>query len=234
MTGDQQKDALEERQKEIDEALATSDACWRMEQEVLQRQLDEARAEVERLRAALEETEHAMHLRIRAGYDKTIADAWRAKVAEVEEQRNANAREIERLRKQLAAVGATTAPLYTSQEREVLIQQRDEARAAESYMERQLLAVKQECDELRDYAETVGLQAVTDASETYKVVVGERDIAEAELARVEKERDALRDALQWYVDHDDTNEGGRWEESNAGWLEGKRRARALLASGKKP
>jgi hypothetical protein len=54
MTGDQQKDALEERQKEIDEALATSDACWRMEQEVLQRQLDEARAEVDRLRALLD------------------------------------------------------------------------------------------------------------------------------------------------------------------------------------
>lgn len=119
-------------------------------------------------------------------------------------------------------------------ERNQIHAERDEARAAESYMERQLLAVKQECDELRNYAETVGLQAVTDASETYKVVVGERDIAEAELARVKKERDALRDALQWYVDHDDTNEGGRWEESNAGWLEGKRRAQALLAPGKKP
>ena len=41
---------------------------------------DEARAEVERLRAALEEREHDMHLRIRAGYDRTIADSWRAEV----------------------------------------------------------------------------------------------------------------------------------------------------------
>jgi hypothetical protein len=36
-----------------------------------------------------EETEHAMHMRVRAGYDKTIADAWRAKVAEVERERDA-------------------------------------------------------------------------------------------------------------------------------------------------
>ena len=49
-------------------------------------------------RAALEETEHQMHLRIRAGYDKTIADSWRKKVEEVEDQRNANARKIDKLR----------------------------------------------------------------------------------------------------------------------------------------
>ena len=36
------------------EALANSDACWRMEQEFLQRKLDEARAEVEMLRERLE------------------------------------------------------------------------------------------------------------------------------------------------------------------------------------
>lgn len=35
-----------------------------------------------------EETEHQMHLRIRASYDKTIADSWRAKVAEVERERD--------------------------------------------------------------------------------------------------------------------------------------------------
>lgn len=83
--------------------------------------------EIRRLRKLQEESEHDMHLRIRAGYDKTVADSWRQKLAEVEAERN-----------------------------------------------------------------------------------------------------ALREALQWYVEHDDTNEGGKWEESNAGWLEGKRRAQALL------
>lgn len=33
---------------------------------------------------ALEEREGDMHTRIRAGYDRTIADVWRAKVAEAE------------------------------------------------------------------------------------------------------------------------------------------------------
>lgn len=45
-----------------------------------------------------EETEHAMHMRIRAGYDKTIADSWRAKVAEVEKERDEARAEIEFLR----------------------------------------------------------------------------------------------------------------------------------------
>jgi hypothetical protein len=45
-----------------------------------------------------EETEHAMHLRIRAGYDKTIADSWRAKVAEIEKERDQARAEIEFLR----------------------------------------------------------------------------------------------------------------------------------------
>lgn len=38
-------------------------------------------AEIARLRAAAEEREADMHARIRAGYDKTVADAWRAEVA---------------------------------------------------------------------------------------------------------------------------------------------------------
>lgn len=38
----------------------------------------------------------------------------------------------------------------------------------------------------------------------------------------------LIDCLQWYVETDETYEGGRWEEENAFWLEGKRKAEALL------
>ena len=38
-------------------------------------------AEVRRLRALVDEREGDMHARIRAGYDKTVADAWRAEVA---------------------------------------------------------------------------------------------------------------------------------------------------------
>ncbi len=39
-----------------------------------------AEQEVKHIKAAMEESEHAMHMRIRAGYDKTIADSWRAEV----------------------------------------------------------------------------------------------------------------------------------------------------------
>ena len=39
-----------------------------------------AEADVERLTALTKESEHQMHLRVRAGYDKTVADAWRAEV----------------------------------------------------------------------------------------------------------------------------------------------------------
>lgn len=53
-------------------------------------------AEVRALRAAAEEREADMHARIRAGYDKTVADAWRAEVA----KRDA---EIARLTAELAA-----------------------------------------------------------------------------------------------------------------------------------
>ncbi len=56
--------------------------------EFLTRQRDEARAEVERLTALTEESEHQMHLRIRAGYDKTVADAWRAALAKMERERD--------------------------------------------------------------------------------------------------------------------------------------------------
>ena len=43
-----------------------------------------------------------------------------------------------------------------------------------------------------------------------------------------QERDELKECLRWYVENDDTNEGGKWEESNAPWLEGKRRAMRAL------
>jgi chromosome segregation ATPase len=44
--------------------------------------------ERDKARKALDEREGDMHLRIRAGYDKAVADSWRAKVAEVEKERD--------------------------------------------------------------------------------------------------------------------------------------------------
>jgi len=52
----------------------------------------------------------------------------------------------------------------------------------------------------------------------------------AEVERLRAQNGELRSALQDYLDNDDTNEGGKWEESNAPWLAIKRRAAALLAA----
>jgi len=58
-----------------------------------------------------------------------------------------------------------------------------------------------------------------------------------EIERLRAERDLLREALQWMVDNDETNEGdeplyekgGRsWNEINAYWIDGLNRARAAL------
>jgi len=58
-----------------------------------------------------------------------------------------------------------------------------------------------------------------------------------DVAALTQERDRLREALQWMVDNDETNEGdeplydkgGRsWNEINAYWIDGLNRARAAL------
>lgn len=49
-----------------------------------------------------------------------------------------------------------------------------------------------------------------------------------EIMRLRKENVELTECLRWYVENDDTNEGSKWEESNAQWLEGKRRAMRAL------
>ncbi len=52
------------------------------------------------------ESEYAMHARIRADYDKTVADCWRAKVAEVERERDEARAEVERLKVDVEALHA--------------------------------------------------------------------------------------------------------------------------------
>lgn len=78
-------------ERERDEALAQvarRDREHEALSETAQKALAHVEAERDKARAAQEESEHQMHLRIRSGYDKTIADSWRAKVAEVERERD--------------------------------------------------------------------------------------------------------------------------------------------------
>lgn len=55
--------------------------------------------------AALDEREGDIHARIRAGYDTTVADSWRAKVAEIEMERDA-------LKAKLAALVEAASEFY--------------------------------------------------------------------------------------------------------------------------
>jgi len=43
-----------------------------------------------------------------------------------------------------------------------------------------------------------------------------------------QERDELKECLRWYVENDETNEGGKWDEINEFWIAGKRRAQRIL------
>jgi hypothetical protein len=65
----------------------------------------------------------------------------------------------------------------------------------------------------------------------------ERDALRAENARLLAVNARLREALQWFVDNDETNEGDTpmpehgdrtWNEINAYWIEGLNAARAAL------
>ncbi len=38
----------------------------------------------------------------------------------------------------------------------------------------------------------------------------------------------LYERLKWYVEEDDTYEGGHWDEENSYWIEGKQEAEAVL------
>ena len=40
----------------------------------------------------------------------------------------------------------------------------------------------------------------------------------------------LVDALSWYVEEDDTMEGGQWDIDNAPWIEGRNEAISILAA----
>lgn len=80
------------RDEAVRAALANSDACWRLEQEVLERQRDEARAEVERLRASrLPDVEYA---RLDAMWQELVRERDSAKA------------EVSRLNAQLESVAA--------------------------------------------------------------------------------------------------------------------------------
>lgn len=60
--------------------------------------------------------------------------------------------------------------------------------------------------------------------------INEAHISQSELNAMLARIAELESALKWYVENDDTYEGGEWEEKNEFWLNGKRYAEKLLAN----
>ena len=92
-------------------------------------------------------------------------------------------------------------------------------------------------DEAKALVERLRATAELDASYGYKARGGLFDAAADLIETQAREIERLREALQWMVDNDETNEGdepidefgGRsWNEINAYWIAGLNKARAAL------
>lgn len=121
----------------------------------------------EQLRAAQEESEHQMHMRIRSGYDKTIADSWRAHAAKIEAERDAA--KAERDKAQAALIDSALIQAK-------LLEERDEARAEVEHLRRWLNETRAEAEAWRATAKDKGYSS--------REVAKERDEARAEAERL--------------------------------------------------
>lgn len=90
-------DLQESSAAQLKEALANSDACWKLEQEMYVRQRDEARAEIERLRALLPPSAHTG---VRNGPGE---GSWAVFAEKVVEERDEARAEVARLREAMTA-----------------------------------------------------------------------------------------------------------------------------------
>lgn len=82
------------------------------------------------------------------------------------------------------------------------------------------------------FPENLMAPLLTEAAVAMEAARAEREVIVAEAmkyagksGRLEAKVDRMAEALQWYVDNDDTNDG---QEGNEFWLAGRDRARALL------
>lgn len=144
-------------------------------EEVAQKAVQEIRAlrlQLVEARAALEESEHSMHLRIRAGYDRTVADSWRKKVAEVEAERNEARAEVARREREHSALLETAQKALASTEAE-----RDEARTEVERLKAHFILIAQAC----------GNEDPDTAHHAVRARVAERDAAVAKAAAYERD-----------------------------------------------
>jgi hypothetical protein len=188
-------------------AASTQYHVMRNDYEPLCQERNALQAEVERLRVALDEREGDVHLRVRAGYDKAVADAWRAKVAEIERERDdaqAAAKAYKRdfdaelagnqaLRDKLGARKDET--MFAFHER--LVREHDEAleelSSLEDYIREKLPYVYDDGEDPPD--EASASECVDYAAKELAVFRRERDEARASATRGWE----LADSLHWSV-----------------------------------
>jgi len=174
------------------EKVLTTDQCDTPEERDHDCAREDCACEAERARmerdaalVRLEEREHDMHLRVRAGYDKTIADTWRAEVAKVTARAEKAERDLayvnslnEATRDQIAAVIISEADRAEKAERE-----RDEARA-------ELVADSKRALEIAKKLTLERNEAQADAADAREILDTDRRKALKEIACLREERDA--------------------------------------------
>ena len=133
----------------------------------------------------LDETEHAMHMRVRGEYDRTIADSWRAKVAEVEQRAERAEAERDALLARLGSPDTHPGIAWQSLNRE-----RDDARERAQEAECEVQSWKDECGRWEERVGEVeaGLLDVT-AERDEARACWHRDVAKGRAAIEKREAD---------------------------------------------
>ena len=89
----------------------------------------------------------------------------------------------------------------------------------------------------RDAATSLAKRHMDEKHRTQQQAAADWDVLQQRIKTAEAERDRLREAVQWFIDNDDTNQGDEplpefggesWNEINAYWIDGLNRARAAL------
>jgi predicted nucleic acid-binding Zn-ribbon protein len=120
-----------EVERERDEARARLTEMWS--------QRERALAEAKLAREALDEREGDMHMRIRKDYGTCVADSWRAKVAEVEKERDAARNKLAEAERQLGEARGKLDATYAdaARDRMNLQDERDAERRRAAIAERE-------------------------------------------------------------------------------------------------
>lgn len=140
----------------------------------------------------LDETEHAMHMRVRGEYDRTIADSWRAKVAEVEQRAERAEAERDALLARLGSPDTHPGIAWQSLNRE-----RDDARERAQEAECEVQSWKDECGRWEERVGEVEARLLDVTAERDEArACWHRDVAKGRAAIEKREADTAQAARE--------------------------------------